>query len=93
MRNADTRRFFQHLLLLIVSLGAGLLTDAAYGRDESEAVVAFDIPAQPLDSALLMVSAQANVDVLVPSALVAPLQSPALKRSMTLSFIFFQIHC
>lgn len=45
----------------------------------------FDIPAQALDSALLVLSAQANVDVLVPSALVASFKSPAINGQMTLT--------
>ncbi|MET0355212.1 MAG: TonB-dependent receptor, partial [Cellvibrio sp.] len=44
-----------------------------------------DIPAQELDSALLLLSAQANVDVFAPSALVAAIKSPALKGQMTLT--------
>lgn len=68
-----------------MSLGAGFLTSAAYGRNELEPVIVFDIPVQPLDSALLTLSAQANVDVLVPSALVSSFRSPELKGQMTLN--------
>ncbi len=85
MRKACARSLIKHLLLLMLSVSGGLLAGVAYGRDESEAVIAFDIATQPLDSALLTVSAQANVDVLVPSALVASFQSPALKGDMTLA--------
>jgi len=84
-KNACARSLLPHLLLLILSVGGCLLTNVAYGRDEVAPLITFDIPVQALDSALLTISAQANVDVLVPSALAARLQSPVLKGQMTLS--------
>lgn len=85
MKNACACTLLKHFFLLILSLGSGFIAELAYGRDASEPVVQFDIPSQPLDSALLIVSAQANVDVLVPSALVTPFKSPVIKGEMTLA--------
>ncbi|WP_189415313.1 TonB-dependent receptor domain-containing protein [Cellvibrio zantedeschiae] len=84
MKNACVRTLLKHVFLLVMSLGS-VFAVGAYGRNESEAVIQFDIPAQPLDAALLNVSAQANVDVLVSSTLVTPYKSPVIKGEMTLS--------
>jgi len=45
--------------------------------------IAFDIPAQPLATALLAFSEQAGVQVLVESQLVEPFSAPAIQRSDT----------
>ena len=92
MKNAD-RRLHKHFFMLLccLSLGVGcadVLAAEKVGlekRAARAAVIRFDIPAQPLDAALLMVSAQANVDVLVPSALAAHFTSPNLLGPMTLA--------
>lgn len=68
----------------MLSMGSWFAADLAYGR-ESAPVIHFDIPAQPLDTALLEVSSQANVDVLVSSSLLTQITSPALQGDMTLS--------
>lgn len=47
-------------------------------------LVTFDIPAQPLPSALNMLARQAGVQILFPSALVAERRAPALKGAMSL---------
>ncbi len=85
MKNACACTLFKHFILLALSLGSSCVAELAYGRNVSEPAIQFDIPAQPLDSALLSVSAQANVDVLVPSALVTTLKSPAIKGEMSLA--------
>ena len=90
MKNAGGRTFLKRLSVLILGLGGGFV-GAATGNEPASvhktqvAVFEFDVPAQPLDSALLAVSAQANVDVLVPSALVAQFKSPYIKGRMTLT--------
>jgi len=85
MKNAYSCTLLKHFFLLTLGLGSAFVVELAYGRNASEPVVQFDIPAQSLDSALLSVSAQANVDVLVPSALVTSFKSPSIKGDMTLT--------
>jgi iron complex outermembrane receptor protein len=85
MKNACVRTLFKHVFLLALSLGGGSVAEVAYGHNKSEPVIQFDIPAQPLDTALLTVSAQANVDVLVSSELITAFKSPVIKGDMTLA--------
>lgn len=88
MQNAGARTFLKHLSVLMLSLSGGFAVATVWASEPDSsppAAIEFDIPAQPLDSALLAVSAQANVDFLVPSALVIQLKSPAIKGKMTLT--------
>lgn len=91
MKNAGGRTFLKRLSVLALSLGGGFVVASASGNEPASvpkaqvAVFEFDVPAQPLDSALLAVSTQANVDVLVPSALVAQFKSTPIKGQMTLT--------
>ena len=92
MKSAFSCRFSTHLSALILSfcsLFAFVSSAHAAPLPEEKIAVAtlihFDIPSQSLDAALLSLSAQANVDVLVSSALVTKFISPSLKGEMTLT--------
>lgn len=68
------------LAVLLSILGGG---PAVAGAADLARPIAFDIPAQPLATALLAFSEQAGVQVLVESQLVEPFSAPAIQRSDT----------
>lgn len=77
-RTGRAPKFALAALFSILVGAAGGAAAADFARP-----IAFDIPAQPLATALLAFSEQAGVQVLVESQLVEPFSAPAIQRSDT----------
>src|SRR4051812_20389290 len=80
MKFAPSRAFINTLLALLL----GVCCCVSFADDQGPDFQ-FDIAKQPLDTALLILSAQANVDVLADSELLAPFSSPAVVGKMSLA--------
>lgn len=71
-------------LVSATALAAALAGAPALAASPRAAAFAFDQPAQPLSTALLVLSERAGVVVLAPAPLVAGRQAPALRGTMSL---------
>lgn len=79
MKFAHSRALIKTILALLL----GVCGCVSFAVEETE--YNFEIARQPLDSALLILSAQANVDVLADSELLAPFSSQAVVGKMNLT--------
>lgn len=91
------RKGVMNLALLLTSIGTGLpmsVQGAVHvtkpmpsktATSSQSPLYKLDIPAQDLDTALLLLASQTNTDILISSAMVAHLKSPALTGQKTLA--------
>src|SRR5690348_14497816 len=80
-----TARNHRSLILACALLGTVAMTALAptHAEDASGAAIQYDIPSQPLSSALILLGAQSGLAIAFPEAQFASQMSPAISGALT----------